>query len=198
MKSIILATLMAGSVMAVPATKRQSTAGEDGTTIGKSDASILTYALILEHLEDNFYRQGIAMFNEAAFASAGFGSTFYANLLEVSSDETNHVALLTAALTKAGVTPVQECTYNFGLTDPKSFLATASILEGVGVGAYLGAAADIANPDYLTVAGAILTVEARHNAYLRAELDEAPFPSDLDTPLDYDQGMLNPVWTSMR
>lgn len=41
------------------------------------------------------------------------------------------------------------------------------------------------NPDYLTAAGAILTVEARHSSYLRAELKESPFPNPFDTPLDF-------------
>lgn len=53
--------------------------------------------------------------------------------------------------------------------------------------AYLGAAASIASRTYLTDAGAILTVEARHNSYLRAALKESPFPSPFDTPLDFDE-----------
>jgi hypothetical protein len=54
--------------------------------------------LTLEHLEDTFYRQGLAMFTEADFANAGFDSTFYGNIQKVSSDESEHVSFLTSAL----------------------------------------------------------------------------------------------------
>ena len=63
-----------------------------------TDADILNYALTLEHLEDKFYRQGLANFTEADFAAAGFDGTFYQNLKEISYDESTHVSFLTSAL----------------------------------------------------------------------------------------------------
>ena len=155
-----------------------------------TDADILNYALTLEHLEDKFYREGLANYTQADFAKAGFDATFYGNLKEISSDETTHVSFLTAALTKAGAQPVAECVYDFGVTDPKTFVMTSSILEGVGISAYLGAAADIMSAAYLTAAGSILTVESRHSSYIRASLGESPFPAPFDVPLS-----LNEVYT---
>lgn len=99
-----------------------------------------------------------------------------------------HDLLLTRIkITAAGVAPVAECTYNFGYNDVKTFLATASILEGVGVSAYLGAAADIMSKTYLTAAGSILTVEARHSSYIRSGLQQVPFAQPFDAPLSINE-----------
>jgi hypothetical protein len=51
----------------------------------------------------------------------------------------------------------------------------------------LGAAASISTKAYLTAAASILTVESRHNAYLRAALKASPFPQPFDAPLDFDE-----------
>ncbi|KAM0257682.1 hypothetical protein ACHAQJ_004247 [Trichoderma viride] len=181
-QSLVIVSSVAGVATATPLSQKRAPA--------ITDADILNYALTLEHLEDKFYREGLANFTAAQFAAAGYDARFYANLKEVSSDETTHVQFLTKALTAAGAKPVAECKYAFGVTSVEGFVATASILEGVGVSAYLGAAADIMNKDYLTAAGSILTVESRHSSYLRNALKESPFPQPFDTPLS-----INDVYT---
>lgn len=60
---------------------------------------------------------------------------------------------------------------------------TARILEAVGVSAYLGAAPLVQNPDILSTAGTIVTVEARHQTFIRTVSQAAPIPAAFDTPL---------------
>jgi hypothetical protein len=50
------------------------------------------------HTEDTFYREGLQNFSKQDFKDAGFGETFYDNLMEVAYDEQTHVSFLTAAL----------------------------------------------------------------------------------------------------
>lgn len=77
-------------------------------------------------------------------------------------------ATLNSLLSSANVLPTLEFTYagvNFGNLD--SVLATAKILEGTGVSAYNGAGKVITTPDYLVIAGQIVSVEARHASAIR-------------------------------
>ncbi|GAA6007261.1 hypothetical protein JCM10207_001562 [Rhodosporidiobolus poonsookiae] len=156
--------------------KRQS------VTSGVDDATVLQFALTLEHLENSFYSEALSMFNASSFADAGFDG-LYPVLQQVGRDEAAHVEFLTTALSAAGATPVQACNYTFPMTDVKSFLALSQVVEGVGVSAYLGAAGSINTTAYLTAAASILTVEARHAAALQFIHGYQPAPQPNDTPL---------------
>lgn len=174
--SVALAGAAMGLAHATPVEKR-----------GVTDADVLQYALTLEHLEASFYEEGMKNYTKQDFVNAGLNEAAYSNLKMIAGDEKSHEQFLTKALSAAGAKPVEKCKYSFPSTDVKSFLALGNVLEGVGVSAYLGAAAHIMNDTYLTAAGSILTVEARHSAYLRAAMGEAASPQPFDNPLDFNE-----------
>lgn len=178
---------MRSTILSVAALATVASASPVKRAVNITDGVILNYALTLEHLEDTFYREGLAKFTVDDFKAANFTEETYNRVTSISKDEETHVSFLTGALKAAGVDPVAACTYDFGYKDVAGFLATASVLEGVGVSAYLGAAADIMSKGYLTAAGSILTVEARHSSYIRNTIGEKPFPAPFDNPLSYNE-----------
>ncbi len=128
----------------------------------EGDLEILNYALTLEFLEADFYKQVIAsgLVKDAKVATIAkkFGST-----------EQEHVDALIATIEKLGGTPVDAPATNFGPTLDKGLMAvleTAATVENLGAAAYLGQAGAIKNKEVLAAALAIHTVEARHAAAL--------------------------------
>lgn len=144
----------------------------------EDDVAVLNYALTLEHLEYAFYRDGIGNFT---FGSDPFGNSIDAYLAAIRDHEGAHVETLTAVITDLGGEPVAEATYDFGYGgDPMAFLMTAAALENTGVSAYDGAGQYIEDPDLLTAAGGIVSVEARHAAYLNLITGVSPFPEGFE------------------
>ncbi|EGO60883.1 hypothetical protein NEUTE1DRAFT_76452 [Neurospora tetrasperma FGSC 2508] len=151
---------------------------------GLTDVDILQFALTLEHLENTFYREGFAKFPAADFTALGLSESQIKDLQGIGSIEEEHVILLQGAIAAAGAKPVQECTYNFqAVTSAAAMVATAAVLENVGVSAYLGAAQLVTDPGILTTAASILTVEARHQTFIRAASGVVAVPQAFDTPL---------------
>ena len=91
--------------------------------------------MTLEHLEANFYSEGFQRFPQADFQALGLSAEQIAGLQAVGQSEAVHVQTLMGAISAAGTQPVQPCTYNFGFTDAAGMVATARILEAVGVSA---------------------------------------------------------------
>ena len=148
--------------------------------------NILNYALTLEHLEAAFYRDALAQFTAADFATDGT-TTVYDLLTQIGEQEAAHVEALSATISDLGGTPVEEQTYEFGYTDAASFLTVAVALENVGVSAYAGAAPSVAvlAPSLVPTALSIHSVEARHASFVGAlvnDADNQPFPDAVDSP----------------
>lgn len=122
------------------------------------DRRILNYALTLEYLEAAFYDEAVAK-GALSGDALQFAQTAAAH-------ENAHVDFLRNAL---GSAAVARPTFDFkGTTaDPDTFLRTATVLEDTGVAAYLGQSYRLSNPRLTLIAAHVLTVEARHAAWVR-------------------------------
>ncbi len=134
-----------------------------GVYLGSGDVGILNYAYALEQLEAQFY---INVVSNSAFSSQ-FSADEQILITEVRNHEVLHREFFKAAL--AG-NAIPSLAFNFSAINfgtRASVLAAAKAFEDLGVSAYNGAGYLIQNPTYLTLAGKIVSVEARHAAYFR-------------------------------
>lgn len=160
-------------------------------SLGSGNLSVLQYAYALEQLEAAFYAKVVAT------PATDFKTGELDYFKQVAAHEAIHRDFLKAAITNvAKGTPIMDLTPNFSsvtFTSRASVLGTAKAFEDLGVAAYNGAgklisASDANGPTYLTLAGKIVSVEARHAAYIRDLLVPGSFAADdqvnPDTGLD--------------
>jgi rubrerythrin len=165
-------------------TAEETTTGAQTTP----DVPVLNYALTLEHLENAFYRDGLAEFSDDELMEAdglsAFGERIRMDVPEylqtVGDHEAAHVDALSTTIEKLGGDPVPEGEYDFGYETPSEFLAVGKALENTGVAAYAGAAPKVVSEDVLAAAAGIHSVEARHASFLNLVNSESPFPKAVD------------------
>lgn len=159
------------------------------------DVSILNYALTLEHLENAFYRDGLAEFADDELVGATvldpYGdeirSAVPGRLAAIGAHEAAHVEAIAATVTDLGGEPVAEAEYDFGYETPSEFLGVARALENTGVSAYAGAAPSVSNDGVFAAALGIHSVEARHASFLNELNVASPFPDGMDGPRTMDE-----------
>jgi hypothetical protein len=140
------------------------------TPSAKQDRQILNYALLLEYLQAAFYAE--------ALSHGRLRGELREFAEVVGGHEQAHVAFLKKAL---GANAREKPTFRFGAAtrNPQKFAATAQALEDAGVAAYNGQAANVTKP-ILAAAIRIVSVEARHAAWIRDILGVAPAPYAAD------------------
>lgn len=140
-----------------------------GVDLGTGDIGILNYAYALEQLEAAFYTQVIA--------------TPYANISSLESEymtsirdhEISHREFFKAALGNSAIPGLQVDFSSIDFNSRDAVLGAAKTFEDLGVEAYNGAGYLIKSADYLTIAGKIVSVEARHAALIRDLISNGTF-----------------------
>src|SRR5215212_4660938 len=125
---------------------------------GGGDVAVLNFALTLEYLEADFYRQARKLSLKGDYKSLA---------KDFGAHEQEHVDALIATIGQLGGKPAKKPTFAFGLENQADFEKLAVTLEDTGVSAYNGAAPMIKSKEVLAAAGSIVQVEARHAAALR-------------------------------
>ena len=128
-----------------------------GKPSAKQDVKILNFALLLEYLESSFYVEAVNK-GDLSGESLRFAKT-------VRDHELAHVAYLKKAL---GSKAIAKPSFDFRDTTShqKTFQATALALEDTGVSAYNGQGTRLTKGT-LAAAATIVSVEARHAAWIR-------------------------------
>ena len=159
------AALLGG--LSVTASPASAASGE------KTDKAILNYALLLEYLQADFY-------SEAERLKTLKGQTARQARI-VGAHERSHVKALRGVL---GREAVKKPSFNFrGVTErPGAFRRTAVAFEDLSVAAYAGQAPRITSKPYLVAALGILSVEARHAAWIRRIAGRQPAARAFDEP----------------
>jgi hypothetical protein len=138
------------------------------------DTRVLNLLLLVERAEAAFYA--------AALADAGLDGELEGYARAVLAHEREHVAYLEGALgdTAEAAPDVDLAAVT---ADPDAFARAAARLEDVAVGAYNGQAANV-TPGAFLAAARIVSVEARHAAWIRSIRNGDPAPDAVDVPYD--------------
>lgn len=143
--------------------------------VGSGDNGILNYAYALEQLEAAFYKAVLAGGYYTALAATSPEKQI---LADIALHEQIHADFFRTVL---GTNAIKSLTPNFSAVnfgDRASVLGTAKAFEDLGVAAYNGAGRFIQSAAYLTLAGKIVSVEARHAGLIRDLITPNSFVAD--------------------
>ena len=147
----------------------------NGVNLGSGDTGVLNYAYALEQIEAAFYTKVF----ESPYS--GITASESALLGDVRDHEVAHREFFKAALAGSAIPALELDFSSINFASRESVLGTAKAFEDLGVSAYNGAGKLLVSADYLLLAGKIVSVEARHAAYIRDLIMNGTFADDLDS-----------------
>ena len=169
-----------GAVVTVPVVGRLLRVGDAlGTPSKAQDVKILQLVLQVEYTQVAFYEEALAQDRLSGdvreFAQTALGH------------ERQHLAAVKKALgSKAGAKP--RLAFGDKTKNARAFMRAAIQLEDIAVAGYNGQAANLTKGT-LAVAAEIVSVEARHAAWVRALAGEVAAPKPVDEPMTAQQAV---------
>jgi len=153
--------------------------------LGSGDIGILNYAYALEQLEAAFYIQVV----KTPYSGMNAFEKMY--LIDICRHEVAHREFFKSALGKAAIKGLEVDFSKIDFTSRDSVLGASKAFEDLGVAAYNGAGQLLKSADYLTLAGKIVSVEARHAAAIRNIISYGSFAdSDVVDSNGLDKAMM--------
>ena len=143
--------------------------------VGGGDTGVLNYAYALEQLEAAFYTQVLA---GSYFTGLPANSAERQIFSDIALHEKIHADFFKTALGNNAIKALNPDFSKIDFTSRTSVLNTAKAFEDLGVAAYNGAGRFITDAKYLTLAGKIVSVEARHAALIRDMINPNSFVGD--------------------
>jgi rubrerythrin len=149
----------------------------DAAQLSQADLRALNLLLMVEYTEGAFYDEAIRR------------NRLDGELLDyaraVAAQEKEHLDFVRSAL---GGRAEDEPDFDFGdrTGDPDAFATAAGDLEDLAVAAYNGQGTNVSS-ETLAAAATIVSVEARHAAWVRSIVRQPPAPEALDMPRSADQ-----------
>jgi rubrerythrin len=152
---------------------------EDAEAQTAADKRALSLALLVEYAEADFYAKAVK--------EGKLDGELRAFAEQVSQQEDDHVAFIKSALGSSAPSKPQ---FDFGSTtsDPDEFADQSAALEDLAVAAYAGQAGNLSKP-VLRSAATLISVEARHAAWIRSIVGRPPANEPTDKPLNAAQVM---------
>lgn len=151
----------AGLALVAAGCKKDNNDFNKGINLGSGDIGILNYAYALEQLEAAFYTKVVTSFYK------DIPSAEIALFTDIRDHEIAHREFFKAVLGSNAIPSLEVDFSSIDFTSRTSVLGASKAFEDLGVSAYNGAGYLLKNGAYLTIAGKIVSVEARHAAYIR-------------------------------
>lgn len=156
----IAAAVLAGCTKAISNDTRDGTGSTNTVSLGTGDTGILNFAYALEQLEAAFYTV------VAGDPYENIDSLALSRLTDIRDHEIAHREFFKNLLGKNAIPALTPNFTSINFAAKTSVLSAAKVFEDLGVAGYNGVAWLIQDSEWLTIVGKIVSVEARHAAYV--------------------------------